>query len=75
MKTVFVDVLITGFSLGENSNCFDAPGEETAPTSGSFSLGALGNHLVVGFLGGIIPAIEINPLGHAYRETLDKMYI
>ena len=75
MKTFFVDVLITGFGPGENSNCFDAPGEETSPTSGSFSLVALGDHLVVGFLGGIIPAIEINSLGHAYRETLDKMYI
>jgi hypothetical protein len=72
MKAFFVDVLIIGSGLGENSNCFSAPGEEPSPTSGSFSLGALDDRLVVGFLGGIVPAIKINPLGPAYRETLDK---
>lgn len=56
MKTFFVDVLMTGSGLGENCNCFAAPEEEPSPTSGSFSLGALGDRLVVGFLGGIVLA-------------------
>jgi hypothetical protein len=58
VKTFLVDVLMTGSGLGENSNCFAAAGEEPSPTSGSFSFGALGDRLVVGFLGGIVPAIE-----------------
>jgi len=37
-----------------------APGEEPSPTSGSFSFSALNDRLVVGFLGGIIPATKIN---------------
>jgi hypothetical protein len=55
MKAFLVDVLMTSSCLGANSNCFVAPGEEPSPTSGSFSLGALDDHLVVGFLGGIVP--------------------
>jgi hypothetical protein len=58
VKTFLVDVLMTGSSLGENSNFFAAVGEEPSPTSGSFSFDALGDHLVVGFLGGIVPRIE-----------------
>jgi hypothetical protein len=38
VNTFLVDVLMTGFGLGENSNCFAAAGEEPSPTSGSFSL-------------------------------------
>jgi hypothetical protein len=72
MKTFLVDVLMTGSSVGENSGCFVAPGEYPSPTSGYFILDALDNRLVVGFLGGIILVIEINPLGPTYRETLDK---
>jgi hypothetical protein len=75
MKNFFVDVLITGYGLGENSNCFFFPREDPSPTFGSFSLGPLGDCLVVEFLRGIVPTIERNPLGHVYRETLDKMYI
>jgi hypothetical protein len=75
MKSFLVDVFITVSSLGANSSCFDTPGEEPSPTSGSFSFGALGDRLVVGFHGGIIPAIETNRLETAYRETLDKIHI
>jgi hypothetical protein len=56
VKIFLVDVLMTGSSLGENSNCFVGPGDEPSPTSGSFSLGALGDRLVFGFFGGIVPA-------------------
>jgi hypothetical protein len=75
VKTFFVDVLMTGFGLELNSNCFAAPGEDPSPTSGSFSFGALSDRLVVGYLGGIVPAIKINLLETAYRETLDKICI
>jgi hypothetical protein len=56
MKTFFVVVLMTGSGLGMYSNCLAVPGEEPSPVSGSFSFGALGERLVVGFLGGIVPA-------------------
>jgi hypothetical protein len=56
MKTFFVVVLMTSSGLGAYSNCFVIPGEEPSPTSGSFSFGALDDHLVVGFLGDIVPA-------------------
>jgi hypothetical protein len=59
MKTFFVDVFMTGYGLEVYSNCLAAPGEEPSPTSGSFSFGALDDRLVVGFLGGIVPTIEI----------------
>jgi hypothetical protein len=59
MKTFFVVVLMTGSSLKEYSNCFVISGEEPSPISGSFSFGTLKDHLVVGFLGGIIPATKI----------------
>jgi hypothetical protein len=55
MKTFFVVVLMTGSSLGVYSNFFAAPGEEPSPISGSFSFDTLNDHLVVGFLGGIVP--------------------
>jgi hypothetical protein len=55
-KYFFVDVLMTGSTLGAYSNCLVVPGEEPSPISTSFSLGSLGEHLVVGFLGDILPA-------------------
>jgi hypothetical protein len=60
MKSFFVDVLMTCSGLGVYSNCLTTPGEEPSPTSGSFSFGTLGDRLVVGFLGGIIPSFKIN---------------
>jgi hypothetical protein len=67
---------MTGSSLGENCNCFVVAGEEPSPTYGSFSFGALSNHLVFGFLGGIVPVIKINNLlENAYKATLDNIYI
>jgi hypothetical protein len=55
-KYFFVDVLMTGSTLGAYSNCLVVPREEPSPVSASFSLGALDEHLVVGFLGDILPA-------------------
>jgi hypothetical protein len=49
---------MTGFDLGENSCCFTIAREEPYPTSGSFFFDALGDRLVVGFLGGIVISIE-----------------
>ena len=60
MKTLYIVVLITGSNLRVYSNCFAAPGEEPSPTSSSFSFSALDDHLVVVFLGGIVPATKIN---------------
>jgi hypothetical protein len=50
---------MTGSSLGAYSSCFAAPGEEPSPISASFSLGALGEHLVVGFLNEIFPIVRM----------------
>jgi hypothetical protein len=59
-KAFFVDVLMTSSCLDMYSNCFATPGEEPSPTSGSFNFGALNDRLMVGFLSGIVLAIEIN---------------
>jgi hypothetical protein len=56
VKSFFVVFLTTGSSLGAHSNCLAVPREEPSPISGSFSFGALSEHLVVGFIGGIVPA-------------------
>jgi len=64
-----------GSGLGENFNCFATVGEEPSPTSDSFSFVTLKDHLVVGFLEGIVPAIETNCFKTMYRETLDKTHI
>jgi hypothetical protein len=55
MKTFFVVVLMTVYGLGTYSNCLVVPREEPSPVSGSFSFGALGEHLVVGFINDIVP--------------------
>jgi hypothetical protein len=56
MKTFFIIVLMTGSGLGIYSNCLTIHGEETSPICSYFSFGALGERLVVGFVGGIFPA-------------------
>jgi hypothetical protein len=48
-----VDVQITDFVFETKSSSLVVPGVDPSPTSGSFSLGVLGERLVVGFLGGI----------------------
>jgi hypothetical protein len=60
MKNFFIVVLMTGSDLRVYSNCFAVPGEHPSPTSSSFSFGALEDHFVVGFIGGIVPATKIN---------------
>jgi hypothetical protein len=55
IKTFFVVVLTRVSGLGTYSNYLAVPREEPSPVSGSFSFGALGECLVVGFLGGIVP--------------------
>jgi hypothetical protein len=54
-KTFFVVVLTIGSSLGAYSNCLAVPREEPSLVSGFFIFGALGERLVVGFLGSIFP--------------------
>jgi hypothetical protein len=56
-KGSLVILLMKDTSLGENSNCLATDGEEPSPTFYSCILGALGNFLVEGFFGGIVPAI------------------
>ena len=56
MKTFFVVVLTTGSGLGTYSIFLAVPEEETSLVYGSFIFGALDEHLVVGFIGGIVPA-------------------
>jgi len=40
----------------EKSICLIVSGEDPSSTSDSLGFGALGEHLVIGFLGGIFPA-------------------
>jgi hypothetical protein len=56
MKTFFVAVLTIGSGIRTQSNYLVVLGEEPSPVSGSFSFGALNEHLMVGFLGDIILA-------------------
>jgi len=58
MKTLLVDVLMMGTGFGVNSSFFATAGEELSPTYGSFSFDTLEYFMVVGFLGGIVPANE-----------------
>jgi hypothetical protein len=54
-KAFFVVVLMIGSTLGAYSNYLMVPKEEHSPILASFIFGDLGKHLVVGFLGGILP--------------------
>jgi hypothetical protein len=54
-KSFFVEVLMTGSTLGVYSNFLAVPGEEPSPVSASFILGALDKRMVVGFLSEILP--------------------
>jgi hypothetical protein len=69
-KTFFVDVLMTDLSLGAYSNCLAIPGEEPSHVSASFSLGALSEHRVVGFLGGIFPATREDFRDHVRKPDV-----
>jgi hypothetical protein len=69
MKAFLVAVLMTGTGLGVNSNCLATAGEEPSPASGSCGFGALGDFLVEGFFGGIVPAIKTT-FKHVYRAVL-----
>jgi hypothetical protein len=46
---------MNGFNVVEKSRFLATLGEDPSPTSASLSFGALGEHLVIGFLGGIFP--------------------
>jgi hypothetical protein len=69
MKAFFVVVLLTGTSLGMNSNYLATAREEPSPPFGSCGFGALGDFLVEGFFGGNVPAIKI-AFKLVYREEL-----
>jgi hypothetical protein len=64
---------MTGSGLEMYYNCFATHGEEPSPNSSSFIFGALGDRLVVGFLGGIVPAIKLN-LQRLCKKKMDKIY-
>jgi hypothetical protein len=52
-NSLLVDVWIIGYSLKEKSISLSASDVDPLLTSSSFVLGVLGEHLVIGFLGGI----------------------
>jgi hypothetical protein len=54
-NTLLVDVQMTGSTLVEKSRFLVVLREYTSLTSTSFSFGAIGERLVIGFLGGIFP--------------------
>jgi hypothetical protein len=62
-------VLMTCIGFGVNSNCLTTAGEDPSPTSGSCGSGTLGDFLVEGFFGGIVPTIKIT-FKHVYKEVL-----
>jgi hypothetical protein len=51
---------MTGTTLVEKSSCLATLGEDPSLTSASFSFGAHGECLVIGFLGGFFPAQRID---------------
>jgi hypothetical protein len=64
MKSFLVAVLMMGTGFGENSNCLATHwGRNLLPLLVLVALAALGDFLVVGFFGGIVPATENDPLG------------
>jgi hypothetical protein len=63
-KYFFVEVLMTSSTLGACSNYLAVPGEDPSPISSSFSLGSLGECLVVGFLSGIFPTTREEFIDH-----------
>jgi hypothetical protein len=69
MKAFLVVVLMTDTGLGANSNCLATVGEDPSPGSGSCRFGTLGDFLVEGFFGGIVPAIKI-AFKHVYKAEL-----
>ena len=71
MKASLVISLMMGIGLEVNSNFLAMAGEEPSPAFDSCSFGTLGDFLVVGFFGGIIPTTEDVQLGLAYRVILD----
>ena len=69
-------VLMMGVILEVNSNFLATAGEEPSPASDSYSFGAVGDFLVIGFFKGIIPAIEDAQLGPTHRIMLDlNLYV
>jgi hypothetical protein len=60
---------MTGSTLVEKSSCLAVSGEDPSPTSASFSFGALGERLVVGFLGGIFLHKEQNEIPTCRNDT------
>jgi hypothetical protein len=71
-----VIVLMMGAGLEVNSNFLATAGEEPSPASDSCSFGTLGDFLVVGFFGGIVPATEDAQLGPTHRIILDlNLYV
>jgi hypothetical protein len=60
---------MTGSALVAKSSCLVVPGEDPSPTSASFNFGSLGEHLVVGFLGGIFSCRE-NNVRHRVAERM-----
>ena len=69
-------VLMMGPGLEVNSNFLAMAGEEPSPASDSCIFGTLGDFLVVGFFGDIIPTIENAQLGLTHRIILDlNLYV
>jgi hypothetical protein len=76
VKASLVIFLMIDVGLEVNSNFLATAGEEPSPASYSCSFGTLGDFLVVGFFGGIIPAIEDTQLGSTHRIILDlNLYV
>jgi hypothetical protein len=68
MKASLEVVLMTGTGFGENSNCLATFVEDHSPAFDSCRFGSLGDFLVEGFFGGIIPVIKTT-FKHVYREV------
>ena len=68
--------LMISAGLEVNSNFLAISREEPSASSDSCSFGTLGDFLVVGFFGGIIPATEDTQLGLTHRIILDlNLYV
>jgi hypothetical protein len=62
-------VFMIGTSFGVNYNSLATVGEDPSLASGSCIFGSLGDFLVEGFFGGIVPTIKTTFI-HVYRAVL-----
>ena len=71
---MIVLMMVTGLEV--NYNFLATAGEEPSSAYDSYCFGILGDFLVVGFFGGIVPTTKDSQLGPTHRIILDlNLYV